>query len=673
MSGQTSAAADAQAGGNALGRTEPAGPCEVPADALSRPPVQHANEDAPAVLRGPGAVTLRPAGTGSAGSSPPTSRSPTSGDRSSGVVVACAGGAGVLSAVWAGSAAASKLPSGTALVVLVVAAALIAFGEVRSVSMPTSTMFGSRSGAWVMSSAAVAGVLVAVHSAGVFAVGAGIACASLYMRRPPSKIVFNVGQHTTAAAAAAWVLTTFAASTGFDPTDWRSAAAAVTAAAVYELGTLTAVAVAIAVTSGRKLRAVLWRTLTVSSVGSMSNAALGAAAGLLWHVAPPATLLVAVPMLMADRVYNAMALLAAATEQMKREHARLMQTVEGIDDGIVVFDSEGRLALVSQVAADLAARPADEMVELDGSGWWTASTSEDTCDLAEMVAATSVQEPRLASHVQLGPTSLPARPPLPVRVEVHASFERDGRRGDSVVVLHDRSSDLSLATLKDEFLARVSHDLRSPLAPIITYSELLRSSRNRLSDEQLDRACETMAGKSKQLTRMVDDLLLVSRISAGHASLAGQLQMRPVTVSKTVDECVSDAQLAYPEQPFRVTTSDPGMRIVADEGRLAQVVTNLLSNACKYAPEEPIMVDVRADVREAFVAVTDRGPGIAPDEIEGLFERFARSADATAGAGSGVGLFIVHTLTEAMGGKVEASSTLGGGTTFTVSFPLAST
>ncbi len=227
--------------------------------------------------------------------------------------------------------------------------------------------------------------------------------------------------------------------------------------------------------------------------------------------------------------------------------------------------------------------------------------------------------------------------------------------------------------VKDEFLATLSHELRSPLTPILGWVHLLRGGR--LDEAATARALETVERQTNALARLIEDLLDVSRIITGKL----RLDMRPVTMEPVLAAALDGVRLAADAKRIdvaQVLTPDLPP-VVGDADRLRQVVWNLLANAVKFTPDGG-RVEVRLDraggggVR---LRVADNGKGIAREFLPFVFDRF-RQADhqpTRTHGGLGLGLSIVRHLVEAHGGTVTAASEgQDRGATFTVELPLAS-
>ncbi|HZF37352.1 MAG TPA: ATP-binding protein, partial [Blastocatellia bacterium] len=224
--------------------------------------------------------------------------------------------------------------------------------------------------------------------------------------------------------------------------------------------------------------------------------------------------------------------------------------------------------------------------------------------------------------------------------------------------------------LKDEFLATISHELRSPLNAILGWARLLRDPEVR--EQQLERALEIIERNSQAQARLIEDLLDVSRIASGKLSV----QMRPVTLNSTAQGVVAGMRPAAEAKGIDLRLiEDEEIKLIGDADRLQQVVWNLLSNAIKFTPEGGrIEVELKRVGERAELRISDTGRGISPEFLPHVFDRFrqATDADARARAGLGLGLTIVRYIVEAHGGSVTADSAgVGLGTTFICKFPLA--
>ncbi len=253
----------------------------------------------------------------------------------------------------------------------------------------------------------------------------------------------------------------------------------------------------------------------------------------------------------------------------------------------------------------------------------------------------------------------------------------------------------------DEFVGIVSHELRTPLTTVVANIQIaqrwlprigaqrLEAQRTEAQTQpspaaevgadsivtQLGRLLERSDRQAARLSRIVSDLLDMSRIQAG------RLELRPerCNLIAIVQETVEEQRAAHPQRSIHLTvpTGSAEVAVLADPDRIGQVVTNYLTNALKYAPLAlPIEVRVEQKGKRARVCVQDQGPGLSRGEQQRIWERFHHVERITVGSGSGVGLglglYISRTIIERLGGQVGVQSARGKGTTFSFTLPVAS-
>ena len=226
--------------------------------------------------------------------------------------------------------------------------------------------------------------------------------------------------------------------------------------------------------------------------------------------------------------------------------------------------------------------------------------------------------------------------------------------------------------MKDEFLATISHELRSPLQPLLNWAYLLRSPN--LDPASAERALDAIERSTKTLGQLIEDLLDVSRIVTGKL----RLQARPVRLPAVIRSAIEAVEAAALAKAVALEARiDPDIPVVlGDPDRLQQVLWNLLSNGIKFTPRGGrVVVTVTGGADEVLITVADTGAGIKPEFLPHVFERFrqAESSANRAYGGLGLGLAIVRHLVELHGGSVSvASEGEGRGSTFTVRLPVAS-
>ncbi|HYE90014.1 MAG TPA: HAMP domain-containing sensor histidine kinase, partial [Terriglobales bacterium] len=236
---------------------------------------------------------------------------------------------------------------------------------------------------------------------------------------------------------------------------------------------------------------------------------------------------------------------------------------------------------------------------------------------------------------------------------------RDRTRIEAELVAESRA--------KDEFLAMLGHELRNPLSAIAAAALIL--DQNAPPGDGSVPARRVIGRQIRHLTRLVDDLLDVSRVTSGKIDLA----RKPLDVDVAVRNCVASLQAGGTLSRHRLELETEPVWVDADDVRLDQVVNNLLVNAVKYTPPDgTIRVSVRAEGTQAVIAVEDTGTGIEPQLLPHVFDLFVqgRRGIERAQGGLGIGLTLVRRLIELHGGSVSAESAGGGrGSRFVVRLP----
>jgi PAS domain S-box-containing protein len=360
---------------------------------------------------------------------------------------------------------------------------------------------------------------------------------------------------------------------------------------------------------------------------------------------------------------------ATHVAQINAEKSTLEQILGLSSDGILLLDGEGRVQVWNQAMERITGVPAGEAV---GTPYdrWLAGPGHDRrmVRLQDLLASTAPDSPRASCEVRVRTAEGLERW---LRCNHSLLYEGEAWTTD-VVIVHDVTRIRQAERAKADFVATVSHELRTPITPIKGYVELLQARGAGMSQQRRQDILGILAERAEHMSRLVEDLLLASRISASERAAVPGLRRELVDLVEAARRAATDwrrdardrLELELPEEPVRVD---------ADPLRLVQVLANLLSNAHKYSPaDQPVRLRVWHAGEWASAAVIDRGRGIPREELERVFDQFHRVEDPmtmTTG-GTGLGLYIARQLTRAMGGDIEAASSLGHGSTFTVRLPL---
>ena len=324
---------------------------------------------------------------------------------------------------------------------------------------------------------------------------------------------------------------------------------------------------------------------------------------------------------------------------------RLAHAISAIDDGIVLFDDTGTIVFRNRPAEPfLDARHGEAIVE----------------SAIEELAAIALGGQRTNQTLELfGP---PRRTLI-----VTADPLDDGHRSiGALVVIDDVTERQRIDAVRRDFVANISHELKTPVGGIGVLAETLLGEDDM---EIISRLATRMHHEAMRASRTIDDLLELSRIEAGEASLRD-----PVPVHLVLAEAVERASTAAEQRGITLDLVEPSHRLelLGDRRQLVSAVFNLLDNAIKYsAAGSSVVVSAATNGSSVNLSVADRGIGIPRRDLERIFERFyrvdrARSRDT---GGTGLGLAIVRHVASNHGGEVKVDSREGEGTTFTLVMP----
>lgn len=349
-------------------------------------------------------------------------------------------------------------------------------------------------------------------------------------------------------------------------------------------------------------------------------------------------------------------------DQQIRQRESGTQTILGaMQDGLLVVDAHRRITLMN--------RTFEKLFDLqNGTKGAPLLEAVRHATLDRLIAETLRSGQALQSELSLTDSQ--------TSVERHLAISavpmKD--RGDlttgAVVLFHDITQLRQLDQIRSDFVANVSHELRTPLSILRGYIETLLDN-PKTSREELSRILEIMERHSKRLGLLVNDLLSLAQIESSNTNL----QIGAVRVPELFNNVIRDWKEKLAKKNLKVIVNLPPdtPAIRADEARLQEVLYNLLENAVKYSRESgEIRLQAAPHGREIVLSVSDNGIGIGKDDLPRIFERFYRADKARSSelGGTGLGLSIVKHIAQLHGGRVEAKSEVGRGTTIRVLLPM---
>lgn len=361
-----------------------------------------------------------------------------------------------------------------------------------------------------------------------------------------------------------------------------------------------------------------------------------------------------------ERVRSRTLELQAVIDQLRHEKRKTERIIHQITDGVIVTDNTPRILLINPAAHemlfgnDLDHQPAS-LTEIP----LLSSMHEIIHKATEMVSwEMKIFHPDDGGSTTLNITAIPLA-------------DTDGQIFGRVAVLHDVTSYKEVDRLKSEFIAQVSHDLRTPLTSIKGYIENLN---DRIAGDLTERQQDYLVRMNKnanKLMRLINELLDVSRVESGKL----EMSYEEVSLRDLILEAMSNMQQPASDKNVRLMATDlsDNGRIRGDGNKLEQVLTNILENAIKFTPAGgQITVSLQRENGFLRTSVKDTGIGIPPDEQARVFDRFHRGARAAQmqAEGAGLGLFIARSIVETHGGKIWITSKTGGGSEVSFTLPV---
>jgi two-component system phosphate regulon sensor histidine kinase PhoR len=344
---------------------------------------------------------------------------------------------------------------------------------------------------------------------------------------------------------------------------------------------------------------------------------------------------------------------------VERQRSELEAIMSSMVEGVVAIDGNETVISLNAAGAQLLGVTPERAL---GRSIQEVGRHPQLTELAQAVLGGAA---RLERDVQVGPQT-------DTWLQVRASGLHDpaGARIGALLVLNNITRLRKLETMRRDFVANVSHELKTPITSIKGFVETIIDEP---PDDEADlrRFLEIVRRQADRLDSIITDLLALSRLEQD--AEGGGIELADSTLAPVLERVIRDLAARRPEQAPRVRLECPGaVRAVLNAPLLEQAVTNLIENALKYSPPDTaVTVGCASDGDQVRVSVADEGPGIAAEHLPRLFERFYRvdKARSRQMGGTGLGLAIVKHIAQAHGGRAEVASEPGRGSTFTIILP----
>ena len=344
----------------------------------------------------------------------------------------------------------------------------------------------------------------------------------------------------------------------------------------------------------------------------------------------------------------------ARAEAMAAAREQAARVLEAVGDGVILVDPNGALRFWNRAAELVTGRSRDDVVG--------RQAGEVLTDWQKVAAEIPISdEPELASPVT-----------LPVEVdgsELWLSFMAVRSPNGIVYTFRDLTGDRGLEAAKSDFIATLSHELRTPMTAVLGAAKTLLRDDIALSPERRQQLLEMIGAQGTRLTQITEEVLLANRLDRGDL----RIDSERVDLSQLVSHAVETMRHDAPES-ISLSAANGAAEAIGDRDRIEQVLVNLIDNAVKYSPDGgEVVVSTVPAAASVRVEVADQGIGIPPAEQEAVFEKFYRGdpQHRAVPGGTGLGLYICRELVQRMGGTIGVRSRAGEGSTFWFDLPKA--
>ncbi|HEX2981797.1 MAG TPA: ATP-binding protein [Anaerolineaceae bacterium] len=334
--------------------------------------------------------------------------------------------------------------------------------------------------------------------------------------------------------------------------------------------------------------------------------------------------------------------------QVNEEKQRMDALLDSAADGMLILGPNHRIErcnpaltrMLEQKPEQLVNQPHDEIIH------WISKPQGLT--LEQAVAGGWPLTPHANLYVE-GDLARGEKPPLPVGITYAPLVSSEGNLLNIIATVRDITRFRQAEEVKSTFVSVISHELKTPVALIKGYAGTLRREDATWDRAVVQDSLQVIEEEADHLTELIENLLDASRLQAG----ALAIKRTDISLPDLANRLANRLQTQTSRHTLRVDFPPDFPILLADEQRIEQVLSNLVANAIKYAPEGDITIRGQIRPEQVIVCVSDRGPGIAPEDIPHIFDRFYRAPDAARHTkGAGLGLYLTRAIIEAHGGRI---------------------
>ncbi len=352
--------------------------------------------------------------------------------------------------------------------------------------------------------------------------------------------------------------------------------------------------------------------------------------------------------------------------QIRHEKERLNALLDSLADGVIIFSAQNKVErcnpafarLVGATPEEIQGKSSEQVIR------WARPPQGLTLEQAE--AGGWPLTPHAHLHVEGDLLRFDKLPPVPIGITYAPLISSENKLLNIIATVRDTTRYRQADELKSTFISIVSHELKTPVALIKGYVSTLRREDARWDPAIVQDSLAVIEEEADHLAELIENLLDASRLQAGGLAI----KRSDINLPDLARRLASRFQTQTSQHKIIVDFPEDFPVILADETRIQQVLSNLISNAIKYAPGGEIRIQGQTRPQFVIVCVSDQGPGIAPDDIPFIFDRFYRAPEiARKTKGAGLGLYLARSIIEAHGGRIWVDPVPGSGARICFTLP----
>ncbi len=354
--------------------------------------------------------------------------------------------------------------------------------------------------------------------------------------------------------------------------------------------------------------------------------------------------------------------------QVSKEKQRLDALLNSAADGMLILDQVHKVERCNPAMARMLGLKPEE---INGKSHedvirWQNPPQGITLETAE--AGGWPLTPHAQLYVEGDMIRTSPNQPLPVGITYAPLVTDEGKLLNIIATVRDITRFRQAEELKTTFVSIISHELKTPVALIKGYASTLRRDDAHWDRKIVEDSLQVIEEEADRLTMMIENLLDATRLASGGMAL----KRSDVSLADLARRIAQRAQIQTSLHTIKTDFPDQFPIVLADEQRMEQVITNLVNNAIKYAPKGEIIISGQVRPEQVIICVTDEGPGIAPEDIPHIFDRFYRAPDlARRTKGAGLGLYLARSIVEAHAGRIWVDPESGKGARICFSIPIS--